>query len=148
MVNVDGAILIHQLPEKVFDFVVDERNEPSYNPRMREAEQVTDGPVGEGTRFRAQVVSMGRPVEMVIEFTDFERPRRLGSATHMASMDLRGSLTFDPVAEGTRMSWSWQLEPHGVLKAAAPLLAWMGRRQEERIWTGLKKLLEEQTNPA
>jgi hypothetical protein len=27
-----------------------------------------DGPIGLGTRFRAEIVSMGRTVEMIIEF--------------------------------------------------------------------------------
>jgi hypothetical protein len=40
------------------------------------------------------------------------------------------------------MRWSWTLEPHGVLQFMGPLVAFMGRRQEERIWTGLKNLLE------
>ena len=51
--------------EEVFDFVADERNEPRYNPKMRLAEKISDGPIGLGTRFRAQTVSMGRPVDMV-----------------------------------------------------------------------------------
>jgi len=86
---------------------------------------------------------MGRPVEMTIEFTGYERPRRVLSATRMASMDLRGGLTFDPVGDGTMLSWSWELRPHGLLGLLHPLVARIGRRQEQRIWTGLKRFLEE-----
>ena len=89
---------------------------------------------------------MGRTVEMVIEFTGYERPRRLASSTHMSSMDTQGALTFDAVPEGTRMRWSWDVEPRGMLKLMSPLVARMGRRQEQRIWTGLKDLLEGQGN--
>jgi hypothetical protein len=91
-------------------------------------------------------VSMGRAVEMVIEFTGFERPRRIEETVHMSSMDLQGGLTFDPVPGGTRMRWTWDLEPHGMLKAMSPLVARMGRRQEQTISTGLKHLLEGQGN--
>jgi len=79
---------------------------------------------------------------MEIEFTGYERPRRLASSTHMSSMDTQGALTFDPIPGGTRMRWSWELEPRGVLKLVGPVVAWMGRRQELRIWTSLKGLLE------
>ena len=144
MVRIEGEILINRPAEEVFDFVADERNEPRYNPHMRRAEQISDGPIGLGTRFRAEIVSMGRPVEMVIEFTGYDRPRRLASSTHMSSMDTHGGLTFDPVPEGTRMRWSWDVEPRGILKLMSPLVAWMGRRQEQRIWTSLKHLLEGQ----
>jgi len=111
---------------------------------MRRAEQISDAPIGGAMRFRAETVSRGRTVKMVIEFTGYERPRRLEEIAHVSSMDLQGSLTFDPVPEGTRMRWSWDLEPRGILKLMSPLVARMGRRQEQRIWVGLKHLLEGQ----
>ncbi|MDA8330292.1 MAG: SRPBCC family protein, partial [Candidatus Dormibacteraeota bacterium] len=122
----------------------DERNEPRYNPQMLRAEQISSGPIGLGTRFRAETASMGRTAEMTIEFTTFERPRQLASTIQMAAMDIQGTLTFDPVPEGTRMRWSWDVEPRGVFKLMTPLIARMGRRQEETIWTGLKHYLEAQ----
>jgi len=144
MVRIEGQIVISRPVEEVFDFVADERNEPRYNPRMHRAEKISAGPIGLGTKYRAEVVSVGRPVPMVIEFTGYERPRRLTSRTRMSSMDIRYALTFEPVPEGTRMRWSGDVEPRGILKLMGPLLAWMGRRQELRIWTGLKGLLEGQ----
>ncbi len=83
MIRIEGEILINRPPEEVFDFIADERNEPLYNPRMRHAEQISDGPIGVGTRFRSESASMGRPVEMIIEVTDYQRPRKLASSTHM-----------------------------------------------------------------
>jgi uncharacterized protein YndB with AHSA1/START domain len=148
VVHIEGEITIARPPEEVFDFVADERNEPRFNPQMVRAEQVSPGPIGPGTRFRAEVASRGRPVEMVIEFTDFERPRRLSSSTGMSVMDVRGTLTFDPVPEGTRMRWHWELAPRGYVRLLGPLVARMGRRQEEAIWAGLKRCLEEQGMPA
>lgn len=65
MVRIEGEIVIKRPLEEVFDFVADERNEPRYNPRMRRAEQISDGPIGVGTRFRAEIASMGRLVETV-----------------------------------------------------------------------------------
>ena len=146
MVHIHGAIVIDRPPEEVFDVVADTSREPDYNPRMRHAERLTNGPLGVGTRFHAETDSMGRPVDMVIEITDYQRPRSLSSATHMASMDLHGTLTFDPVPEGTLMRWSWELEPGGLLRLLGPLIAIMGRRQERSIWTGLKHHLEEHPN--
>jgi hypothetical protein len=147
MLHIEGEIVINRPVEEVFDFVADERNEPRYNRQMRRAEQLTEGPIGTGTRFRAEMVSMGRPVEMVIEFTGYERPRRLLSSTHMSAMDTSGGLTFDPIPEGTRMRWSWDLQTRGALKLMGPMVTRMGRNQEQRIWTGLKRLLEERKVP-
>jgi len=143
MVRIDGEIVINRPVEEVFDFVADERNEPRYNPRMLRAEKISPGQIGPRTRFRAEFSSFRRPVAM-IEFTGYERPRRLASSTHMSAMDVRGNLTFDPVPEGTRMRWSWELEPRGLFKLMIPVVARTGRRQEQAIWASLKRFLEAQ----
>jgi uncharacterized membrane protein len=145
--RVDGEIVIDRPVDEVFDFVADESNEPRYNPKMRLAEKISEGPIGIGTRFRAETVSMGRAIEIVIEFTDFERPRRIVEVARVPSMDIHGILTFEPVPGGTRMRWSWSLTPRGALKLLAPVIDRMGRRQEQAIWTGLKRVLETAGGP-
>jgi hypothetical protein len=42
------------------------------------------------------------------------------------------------------MRWSWEVETPVAMKLLVPLVAWMGRRQERRVWGSLKQLLEEQ----
>jgi uncharacterized protein YndB with AHSA1/START domain len=142
--HIEGEIVIERPVEEVFDVVADERNEPRYNPRLLWVEKVSSGPIGRGTEFRAATKTMGRPAEMSIEFTDYQRPRRLVSSTHMPTMEIQGALTFDPVPEGTRMRWTWELQPQGVLRLLTPLITLMGRRQEETIWASLKRFLEAQ----
>jgi hypothetical protein len=56
MAKVAGEILIARPVEQV-DFVVDERNEPRYNPRMLRAEKLTPGPIGLGTRSPREVLA-------------------------------------------------------------------------------------------
>jgi Polyketide cyclase / dehydrase and lipid transport len=142
MAHIGGEILIGRPIEEVFDFVADERNEPRYNPRMLHAETISPGPIGAGTRFRAKMSVRRRPVEMTTEFTVYERPRRLALTTHLSAMEIHGSLTFDPVPEGTRMRWQWDLEPRGPLRLLRPLIVRMGQCQEQAIWSELKKVLE------
>lgn len=38
MPSVEGDIIIGRAVDEVFDFVADERNEPSYNPRLQHVE--------------------------------------------------------------------------------------------------------------
>src|ERR1039458_10713235 len=70
MAQIEGEIIIGRPSEVVFDFVADERNEPSFNPRMVRAERVSGGPIGAGTRFRAATKSMGRVLEMTSSTRD------------------------------------------------------------------------------
>jgi hypothetical protein len=142
MAEIEGEILIGRPVEEVFDFVADQRNEPRYNSRMVRAAKITNGPVGIGTVFRSATRSLGRTAEMSIELTGYDRPTRLASRTVMRQADMRGALTFEPVRSGTLMRWSWQVRPKGAVWLFAPLITWMGRRQEQAIWTSMKRYLE------
>jgi len=143
MVKIQGQTVIARAVEEVFDFVADERNEPKYNSCMVRVEKVTPGPVGEGTRWVASVESRGRPLDLAMEVTEYNRPYRLGSTTSMSAAKIHGAVTFEPHPAGTRMRWSWDLQPKGVFKLLTPVIGRMGRRQEEEIWAGLKRYLEE-----
>lgn len=144
-VLVTGELIIQRAIADVFDCVADERNEPEYNPRLRRVTLLTGEPIGVGTRFRAETRMIGRTIPMLIELTEYDRPRRLASTTRMATMDIRGELTFEQIPEGTRMRWSWELAPHSMLRLLTPLVTRIGQRQEMTIWTGLKRFLEEQS---
>ena len=77
------------------------------------------------------------------ELTGYDRPRRLDSTTTMSMMHVQGTLTFEPLPDGTRMRWSWQIEPRGLLRLLGPAMAAIGRRQEAETWASLKRFLEE-----
>jgi carbon monoxide dehydrogenase subunit G len=138
--RVRGQIRIAAPIERVFDTVADSRNEPSFNPAMTGVELLTPPPIGSGTRFRARMGRTG--MEMLVELTEFDRPRRLGSVTTSSMMETRGSLTFAVEGDATLMSWDWQVRPTTWLRTLGPLLGPVGRRMERKIWTGLKHLLE------
>ena len=140
--RIEGDIIIKRPMDEVFDFCADERNEPRYNPQMTHAELTSSGAIGLGTQFNAEMRTVGRTVAMTIEWTAYDRPRRLASWTRLPGMDIRGELRFEPVAGGTRMQWEWDLEPHGALKLMGPMITLMGRRQERTIWASLKRVLE------
>ena len=142
MARIEGEIVIGRPVDVVFDYVADQSNEPHYNPQMVRAEKITAGPVGKGTRFRSAVASRGRTAEMLIECTGYDRPALLATTTTMAQADISYTLRFEPVAAGTRMRWLGQVHPKGAVRLLAPVITWMGIRQEQRIWTSLKKHLE------
>ena len=142
MGRIEGEIVIGRPVEVVFDYVAEQSNEPRYNPQMVRAEKITPGPVGKGTRFRSAVVSRGRTAEMLIECTGYERPKLFVTTTTMAQADIGYTLRFEPAAGSTRMRWSGQVHPKGALRLLGPVITWLGRRQEQRIWAALKQHLE------
>ena len=142
MARITGQIVIERTAQEVFDFVSDERNEPQYNPQMLSVEKLSRGPIGSGTQFRAQMKSGRRTVPVLVEFTAFERPGRLGSHSSFSGVTIDGELTFKPRDGGTLLRWTWDVAPTGLMRLLAPIVTYMGRRQEQRIWSELKRCLE------
>ena len=140
MARIEGEIVVGRPVDVVFDYVADQSNEPQYNAQMVRADKITPGPVRKGTQFRSAVASRGRTAEMLIECTGYDRPRLLTSAMTMQQAEI--SYTFEPAAGGTRMRWSGQVRPKGAVRLLAPVITWMGTRQEQRIWASLKEHLE------
>jgi len=146
-VLIQGDIVINRPIDEVFDFAADECNEPEYNPDMTLAEMVTQGPIGVGSKFHC-VMTGARAADMTIEYTEFDRPRRLASTAHMSSMDINGTLLFEPQGQSTKMKWLWNIEPRGFMKVLGPIVRRMGERQELANWTTMKKVLEAQSPPS
>ena len=65
---VENSIGIATPAEAVFDYVTDVRREPEWNPQMREAEKLTPGPVGAGTRYPASgsAEASARPLSRIL----------------------------------------------------------------------------------
>ena len=85
---------------------------------------------------------MERTAKMLIKCTGYDRPTLFATTTTMAQADISYALRFEPVAAGTRMRWSGQMQPKGGFRLLGPLITWIGRRQKRRICASLKTYLE------
>ena len=142
MPRITGEITIDAPVREVFDLVADERNEPKYNPRILWAEKLTEGPVGAGARFVAEPKGTGPRGAMTLEVLEYDPPHRLHNAVRSSSLRVDGTLTFEEVADGTRLSWDWDMGLVGPMRLLSPLLAAVGPRWERRNWVGLNEYVE------
>ena len=141
--RVEGEILIRRPVEEVFDYVADERHEPNFNSRMSRGELLTPEPIGVGSRFGVEMTMMRRVFEMTVEFTAFERPRLLGSTSRSLPRGRQGAAVADRGESHLRPGSGGDADALVVagrntgarIKLLVPLVAWMGRRQERRVWT-------------
>ena len=72
---------------------------------------------------------MRRTVDMTVEFTEFDRPRLLGSKSRSVTrggpgrpMVTVGRLMFERVSDGTRMHWAWEVETPGAMRVFKPIV--------------------------
>ena len=138
-------VVIARPVEDVFRVLTDPTLAPRWASNAIKGELLTDGPVGVGSRRRAVVKGvMGRPMESVMEVTEFERNRALGLRLISASWggDGRTRYTLTPEGEATRIDWTWEMEPGGLLKPFdRPFMA-MFRRIFQRDLENLKAMME------
>lgn len=82
---------------------------------MRQATQLTDGPVGSGTRFRILRDLGGRTHHAVFEVTEFDRPHRLGihATSDEGMLDHDSMAMFEPTSTGTRVTLHVRPRPRG-----------------------------------
>lgn len=142
-VRIHGSVEIARPVEVVFDAAADQRREPSYNPSMRSCRKLTDGPVGRGTVFEAEMATRPRPLRVTSTITHHDRPHVLGTHSEWTGTEVVGGLRFTGMgASRTLMTWDWDLRLHGLARLLTPFMLVAGPRLERRIWTGLKAHLE------
>jgi hypothetical protein len=109
--KLDRSIVINRPPSVVFDFVAVNHvhNHPRWDPHM-ELKQLTDGPVGIGTRFQRRHTRIGAPIEGTMEVVEFEPGQSMGfhilDQTPNGPLEVRSRSTLESLDEGasTRMT--------------------------------------------
>jgi uncharacterized protein YndB with AHSA1/START domain len=130
---------IDRPPEEVFDYLSDLRHELEWNPDAKEVEKLTDGPVGVGTRFRAQW-SRTQPTE--VEVIRYERPAAWATMSQAMGMEVIASGDVAPAPGGSRYAIHLELRPHGLARLLAPLAKVMMERGETRNMRLVREALE------
>jgi uncharacterized protein YndB with AHSA1/START domain len=125
LTRLDPATFDHP-PEQLFDLLADVRNEPKWQPDVRSVEKLTDGPVGQGTRFRGSYRGLG---DLDVEITEYDRPGRLGFACHGTRMDMDVAFTFKPHGTGAEIGGEIETRPKGLMKLMSPLMRSMMKRE-------------------
>jgi hypothetical protein len=138
-VVVEAEVDINRPPEQVFDYCSDHRHGPDWNPMMTRIDKLTDRPIGAGTRYAAEFVKGPR---MVMECTWYERPTTWSLTGKSRALTASGGWRVLPAGDGAHLVMRVEMELHGLLKLAAPLVR---RRQQpmfQRDLTNIKARLE------
>ena len=60
------------------------------------------------------------------QFFTYRLDPQTGALKQLAT-EVRGRFEFEPVGDGTRVTWSWSIDPTGVGRPAMPVFGWMWR---------------------
>lgn len=144
MRKVTATIRIDRAIEDVYAYASTYSTWPEWRGGVSESEQLTDGPVGVGTRVRGGGKLLGRPMGIVVEVTAWEPGSRFAYRGAAGPLRTHNVVTFESVPGGTQVLWTDDVELRGIVGLLEPLMARMVRRGYEGDLGRLKALLERQ----
>ncbi len=134
--------VIRRPPQDVFDYCSDLCSELQWNPKVKYVEKLTDGPVGVGTRYRAQWVNSG---PTAVEVVAFDRPYSWQTTATARGMSIRFQGSVTDAGPGTRYSAYLKLQPRRLAWLVAPLALLAMRRQDQQNMDRIREALESST---
>lgn len=103
--------------------------------------KTSDGPIGRGTTFRANMKGMGRVESEIVEY---ERPARFVSQDKTRGMDGSSEFRFEATNGGTHVSGKLRMQPHGQMRVLEPLMRPKMKRMLGELPDNLRRGIEVQ----
>lgn len=142
MATLEASIIINRPVEEVFAAVIDFNSHPQWRGGLLKAEVTSRGPLGAGSTYTYDMQVMGRKIETTGEVVAYEPPTAYAWKATSGPFPLRGRVSCEAVADGTRVTETVEAEPGGFFKLAEPVLLRQQRGQMEKDLKMLKELLE------
>jgi hypothetical protein len=135
------TLRVPSTPEDAFDLVADFTSTEGWDPGIRSARRLDDGPIGVGSRFEVQLALGPTEAPLTYEITRYERPSRVVLTTvgrlHRGEDDVR----FRAVDGGTEVVWGAEFALRGPGRLLDPLLGVGFRRAAREAVAGLAEAL-------
>ena len=122
--RIEETFTVAAPPEAVFDYMTDPANLRAWQTSKTRVEALTDGPPRQGYRVREWTKPPGKKeFAQVVEFTEFERGRRLHVHIVEGPLPIDGTWTMAPDAAGTRVEFVAEGEVTGAMRLIVPVMS-------------------------
>ena len=139
------SIEIARRPEEVFAYVDQVERHPEWQENLVDVEKQTEGPPGVGTRVVQVRRVPGGPRSFTLEVSEHDPPRKISFRGLDGPVRPVGSVTIEPVGDGShsRVTQQLDLRGHGLIgKLVAPLARRDAAKQFPKNQARLKESLE------
>ena len=128
--RITESFFVEAAPAAVFDYMTDPSKLAEWQTSKTSVEQLTEGPPRRGTRVRERTKPPGRrEFEQVVEFTEFDRPRRFHVHVVEGPFPIDGTWSFEPADGGTRVDFCAEGELPRGLRLLGPVVERIVARQ-------------------
>jgi uncharacterized protein YndB with AHSA1/START domain len=136
------SVEIARTPEEVFAYLDQLDRHGEWQERLVSARVETPGPVGVGTRAVEKRRVPGGQREFTYEVIEHDPPRKTSFRGVDGPLRPVGTVTVEPVGEGSRLTLEFNLEGHGIGKLFAPLARMQAKKEIPKSHELLKQKLE------
>jgi uncharacterized protein YndB with AHSA1/START domain len=139
MIRVAKTMHIARSPEDVFNFLADASREVEWNTTAISVARVSDGPLGQGSRFCGNYKRIG---QLDSTITAYDWPRKLGFRSEGRALYMDFTFTFTPEPGGTQIQALAEIRLRGPLRLLEPFMGGMMDREFSTREPAIKRALE------
>lgn len=129
-------------PTEAFAYIADFANAMHWDPGVASSEQIGDGPVAVGSRYRLGVRLGGRVAPMDYTISTLEAPHRVvlvGEGSGVSAID---DIRFSADGTGTRIDYTADIRLGGLLRLVQPFLGRAFTNLGRNALAGMKRTLD------
>ena len=141
MIQHEVTIHLNKPVEQVFAFLMDTSKLSTWQSNLIKSEQLTEGPLRTGSRFREVRRINNKEEEIQGEITALEPNKRLETKT-VTKPQAMVSYSLDPEQGGTRLKYKFILVTSGLMRLLEPVIANSIKKDTEADFETLKRVLE------
>jgi uncharacterized protein YndB with AHSA1/START domain len=131
--------VINKPVEQVFNTVIDVVHFPKWNPTTKSARQLTEGKIGQGTKFELEIKGYGKTLQ---ELQEFEVNKRVRLVPHINAMEGGHRFLFTAQGNQTRVDHELEMTPKKFFKLLTPIVGMIGRKNLRDTARALQDYLE------
>lgn len=144
MPTIDEMIRIERAPHEVFEFATDPEKVPLYSSNLVNYEKTSEGPIGVGATYAADVKVAGKVFHWTAESVEFDQDHAWTMKSMESPMPWEIHVELIPEDGGTKVEWHQETGDWGGFfgKLAEPLVTKMYSKDVKSNLEKLKLLVE------
>jgi carbon monoxide dehydrogenase subunit G len=115
MADFRASEMIHRPIEEVFSYLSNLENAPNLLPFVVDMEKLSNGPVGNGSRFLETRLVRRRRIQAEVQITEFQCPSAFTSKSISNGVEILYHYTFSEIEEGTQVEMEAEVKTAGLL---------------------------------
>jgi uncharacterized protein YndB with AHSA1/START domain len=139
MAVVKRTQVINKPVDVVFQTVVDVASFPNWNPTTPTARKLSNGEIGNGTRFELEIRGFGKVPQ---ELREFEKNKRVRLVPSMRFLSGGHRFLFTAQGAATRIDHELEMTPKGLFKIFSPFMGMIGAKNLRDTAAALQRYLE------